>query len=385
LKRILVISGLELWNYGPRWEVFSRFARSGYEVHYVSPFNDEACEGIYIHKIYVPLLRKMEGRLFAWFLFMIYSFKLAVEIAKKSRPHIIYGYEIFGAFPAYMLSRILRTPLVLRFQGTILYPHLGKKSLLPFFHHVFAFKIPADFLIITNDGTYGNLVAGCLKIPEKKIKFWMNGIDKYMHPTANVLLLKEKLGLPKTAKVVISICRLAGWKGVHRLIEAVPYVIKKRKDVFFVIVGDGSEKVRLKDLADKLSISDYVKFVGQIPHKDLPNYFAIGDVYVTLQDLSCLSASLMEAMVCGKCVVALNTGDTGKVLKNDENGILLNYSQLKFLPDVLLRLLEEDECRAELGRKAEEFALKNFWTWDERANEEIKLVEELIKTSEWNK
>jgi len=76
-------------------------------------------------------------------------------------------------------------------------------------------------------------------------------------------------------------------------------------------------------------------------------------------------------------VVALNSGDTGKIFKNEENGVLLDYSQLKSLPDVLLRLLEEDECSVELGRKAKEFALKNFWTWDERANEEIELVDKL--------
>jgi len=37
MYRILVVSGLGLWNYGPRWEVFSRFVRSGYQVHYASP------------------------------------------------------------------------------------------------------------------------------------------------------------------------------------------------------------------------------------------------------------------------------------------------------------------------------------------------------------
>lgn len=192
------------------------------------------------------------------------------------------------------------------------------------------------------------------------------------------MALKEKLGLSTTDRVIISLCRLADWKGLHRLIEAVPYVVRKRKDVFFVIMGEGSERDRLEHLANKLNISNYVKFVGHILHEDVPNYLAIADVYVTLQDLSCLSASLMEAMICGKCVVALNSGGTSKVLKNGENGMLLNYSQLRFLPKVLLHLLEEDERRVELGRKAKEYAMKNLWTWDERANEEIRLVKELL-------
>jgi len=310
---------------------------------------------------------------------MIFSFKLAMEIAKKSRPHIIYGYEIFGAFPAYMLSRILRTPLVLRFQGTILYPHLGKKSLLPLFHHVLAFKVPADHIIIDNDGTYGDLVARSLKVPEKRIKLWMLGVDKAMYPTVNPLVLKEKLGLPKNAKVIMSICRLADWKRVDRLIKAVPHMVEKRKDAFIVIVGEGSEKARLKNLAYKLKISKYVKFIGHIPYRDIPNYLAIADVFVTLQDLTCLSANTLEAMVCGKCIIALNSGNTRHVIKNNQNGILLNYSELHLLPHFLLELLADEKQRTLLANNAKRYAINNFWTWEERVEAEIKLFKKLTR------
>lgn len=184
---MIVISGLDLWNYGPRWEVFSRFTNSGYDIHYVSPYGKDVSIGeISKHKVTVPLFKRMEGRMFIWFLFMILSFKEALKVAKKNRPDIVYGYEIYGALPAYVLSRLFRIPLILRFQGTILYPHLGKKSLFLLFHHVLAFKLPADFLIITDDGTYGDLVAKYLKTPEKKVKLWMNGVEKDMRPTVRV-------------------------------------------------------------------------------------------------------------------------------------------------------------------------------------------------------
>ena len=374
----LVISSLDLWNYGPRWEVFSRFASFGYDVNYVSPYGKDVNSGeISKHQVVVPLLKRMEDRTFVWFLFMILSLKKAFQIAKKNKPDVVYGYEIYGALPGYVLSKLLRVPLILRFQGTILYPHLGKKSILPLFVHVLAFKIPADFLIITNDGTQGDVVAKCLRVPEKRIKFWFNGVNKMPTQTTTSSLLKSKLALSSSAQVVMSVCRLAGWKGVHRLIEAAPYVLKRRKDVFFVIVGDGEEKRRLMRLANSLNVADHVIFAGHVPHNDIPSYLSIADVYVTLQDLSCLSASLMDAMICGRCIVALNTGGTRKVLKNGKNGILLELSQLKFLPEVLLDLLERDEYRVELERKAKEYAMRNFWTWAERAGAEMMLVEEL--------
>lgn len=372
-----MISGLELWNYGPRWEVFSRFARSGVEVHYVSPYEGVCTGNLFTHKVDTPLFEKMSGRLFLWFWFGVFSFGKGLKIALQKRPTVIYGYEVYGAPPAFFLSRLLRLPLILRFQGTILYPRLGSSSLIPFFYHVFAFKIPANFLVITDDGTQGDLVAKSLRIPEKKVRFWMNGVDKNVHPTVSPQDLKMSLEVPETSKIIISVCRLAGWKGVDRLIEAVPGVVDKRKDVFFVLVGEGSERNYLERLAEKLGVTDHVRFVGHVPHRDVPSYLAIADVYVTMQDLSCLSASLFEAMASGKCIVALNTGGTGKILRNRVNSVLLEPSQLSVLPEVLLDLLEKEEYRRKLERKVKEYAMQKFWTWDERANAEMRMLEEL--------
>ncbi len=375
----MVISGLGLWNYGPRWQVFSRFAQSGYEVHYISLSGDSG-RNPFVYKVNIPLFERIRGRVITWFLFLFLSLRKAIAIAKENRPSAIYGYEVFGAVPAYIISKIFRIPLILRFQGSILYPYLGKFSLfLHYFYHVVAFRTPANAVIITEDGTYGESVAKYLGVQENKIRLWLNGVDKGLCIDIDSALAKQRLGLPKSAKIVLSLCRLTTIKSVHRLINAIPKIVENRDDVFFVIVGEGSEKVKLHRLVDSLKVPEYVRFVGRIPHADVPSYLAAADIFVALYDLSCLSATVMEAMRCGKCVVALDSGGTRRILKNQQNAVLLKYSQLQNLPKVLNELLEDGDYRNELGARAREFALKHFCNWDERAAKEIKLVKELIE------
>jgi len=96
-----------------------------------------------------------------------------------------------------------------------------------------------------------------------------------------------------------------------------------------------------------------------------------------LNDLSNVGNPLLEAMKCGKCVVTLNTGATAEIIKNDENGILLDIDNINNLPNIIIQLLNDDKSRDRLGHNARKYALEHFQTWDERIQMEIKFVEKL--------
>ena len=61
---------------------------------------------------------------------------------------------------------------------------------------------------------------------------------------------------------------------------------------------------------------------------------------------------------------------------------MLEIDQLSQLPGVICDLLSDGEIRRELGQKAKEFALNYLWTWGERMEEEITLVEKIVAEHE---
>ena len=86
-----------------------------------------------------------------------------------------------------------------------------------------------------------------------------------------------------------------------------------------------------------------------------------------------------KGKMAGKCIVTLNKGDTARFIKNGDNGVLLEYEELPELLEVIRKLLADKELRQRLGANARQFALENFWTWEERMNAEIQAVENLLK------
>jgi glycosyltransferase involved in cell wall biosynthesis len=109
-------------------------------------------------------------------------------------------------------------------------------------------------------------------------------------------------------------------------------------------------------------------------------YYAAADVFVSLYDVSNVGNPLLEAMVAGKCCVALDVGGTSKIVKHGVTGILIAKEQLDSLDQVLVSLLENQPLRERLGANAREWAWQHLKTWDERLDQELREVEKLLPT-----
>jgi glycosyltransferase involved in cell wall biosynthesis len=172
--------------------------------------------------------------------------------------------------------------------------------------------------------------------------------------------------------------RLVWWKRVERGIEAMPSVLRTCPDTLLLIVGDGVERSRLERLANDLGLANYVRFTSAVSRQEIKSYLAAADIFLSLYTLSNVGNPLLEAMLAGKCIVTLATGDTARVVQHDETGVLLEEEDLSWLPEELIALLKNPARRADLGANAREYAHRHFLTWMERTSMEITEVEELV-------
>ena len=424
--KVIAISALPLWVMGDRKGLPSLYygARSyveaGHEVHFITPFRhlwridldeeyekktipDELYEGIHIHRFAIPFLpflrrlcsiqqpsskvlrygKQLIGLMaFAaiWFFFTIRALQQAQRIARVSKPDVVYAHNGIAALAAYALAKKYRVPNVTRIYGTFLsgIPWQASQRLLHF-PEVMGFKIPCAYLIVDNDGTRGDKVAEQLHVPPARLKFWMNGVDKDMFdPRLTTEEAKKRLGISFDTKVILALGRLESWKRVDRLIRAAPDIVAAYPNVLVVVVGDGNEKNRLVDLSHKLKLENWVRFEGAVPHANVKEYFHAADIFVSAQDVTNFGIHVMEAMVCGRCVVTLNNGDTGSFVKNNNTGRLLEPDAIELLPSAIITLLRDDELRKGLGDAALRYAHQNFQTWEERMKAEVELVEGLV-------
>jgi glycosyltransferase involved in cell wall biosynthesis len=311
--------------------------------------------------------------------FTLAARRIAERMIRDKKIDLLYGYEIYGVLATNWLARRFHLPQVSRYQGTILSPLLDNKlGLLKKYEHVMALRRPGDLTIMTDDGTLGDEVLRRLNSPVQQLLFLRNGVDKLLHlPNFDKAAFKAELGLPATHQLLLSVSRLAGWKRVDRIIDAMPVILAACPETTLLIVGDGAQRPTLEKQAERLGVAPHVRFIGAIPHHQVQRYYAAADVFISTYDLSNVGNPLLEALSAGKAIVTLNNGGTDRLIQDGHNGVLLEPDDLDRLPVAVIELLTDKARCSRMEQDALAYAEAHLWDWDERMAVEVEAVERL--------
>ena len=394
MNNMLFLSNLSTWSIGKNqgakslWQTVISYSSNGFKVFYINSsnfFNIDKTKNVYNYTFRNPLLFLSKNRflkiIFKLINFSYLSFKyynIGKKIINNNKIEMIYSYEVSTVLAGFLLSKKYNLPFIRRFQGTILYPLLKNSiQLIRKYEHSLAMMIPSDLTIMTNDGTKGDKVLEFFNNDMKKVKFWMNGVDVPKKIIPKLKLINFKFD--KAYFNIVTISRLELWKGVDRAIIAVAKLRELKINNFRLhIIGEGSQKENLIKLTKELGLEKYIDFVGAISHNKLKYYYQSVDLFLSLYDLSNVGNPLLEALSYGKAIITLNNGDTGKIIKNNYNKILLNLEQINKLPYKILELIKNKDLKNKLEKNARQYALDNLWSWKERMNEEVKAVRGLM-------
>lgn len=153
---------------------------------------------------------------------------------------------------------------------------------------------------------------------------------------------------------LLSVGRLAPEKGLTHLIKAVAELIfDRKKDVVLSIVGDGSEEKRLRKEAARRGLAEKVRFLGYMTYNDeLLKLYRESDIFVLPSLTEGSPQTLFEAMACGIPVIATRVGGVPHVIKDNENGILIDPASPGALCDAIDRLSENHGLRKRLATRA---------------------------------
>jgi len=122
---------------------------------------------------------------------------------------------------------------------------------------------------------------------------------------SELVALREKHAIPTDSLILITTSRLVPKNGVDTVIAALPLM---PSDVTFLILGTGPQEEELKALANALQVSDRVRFVGQVDHRELPSYLHVADIFIRPSRSEGMGNSFIEAMAARKPVIATMVG-----------------------------------------------------------------------------
>jgi len=154
--------------------------------------------------------------------------------------------------------------------------------------------------------------------------------------------------------------------------------VREYPNVRFLVGGAGEQEGFLKELAGSLNIKGIVRFIGAIPHEDLPKYLATSDIYVSTSLSDMLSVSLLEAMSCNLPAIVTDIKGNREIIKDGENGFLFPKSDPEKLAERIIYLLKNEEIRKKFGEKNRKLVIEKY-DWNKGAREIEKIYERLLK------
>ncbi len=172
-----------------------------------------------------------------------------------------------------------------------------------------------------------------------------NGVDvDAFKPSAPAEGLRERLGLPPQAPVALIVAALRPEKNHELFLRAVARVTRQLPEARFLLVGDGPRRNELEELSRSLGVQDRVLFLGT--RSDIPQLLSIADVLVLSSHMEANPVSILEALACGKPVVAPRVGSIPETIEDGVNGYLFPAGDEAQLAARLGHLLEcPDQAR----------------------------------------
>lgn len=204
-----------------------------------------------------------------------------------------------------------------------------------------------------------------------------NAIDRKTFFPSDKSDARQQLGLPDTAKIIVSVGHLVLRKRHHVLIEAFAELIKAHPDAMLLIVGGDSfgsvYPDRLVRLVAKLGLEKSVRFPGNVSANEVAQYYHAADMFVLgTQREGCCNA-VLESLACGIPVITTPVGDNEFFVKNGLNGYIVPVDDVPATSRAILEAVRRDDWN-----KSEISGNLRVGDWDSVAKDVLTFMSESV-------
>jgi len=260
------------------------------------------------------------------------------------KPDIIHAHVFTAAVPAVLLGKLYGIPVVHTEHYTMVATH--SLSFLERMKTRFALNRVRMVLPVSDDlrtalGDY------------YQIRSTFRVIPNVVNTEGFYPLALETEGRRLNTKRLLLVANLVSRKGIPYLLEALSQVYSKRQDFTMDVVGDGPNRQEYEDLASELGLGDAVRFHGRQP--EVASFMRQCDFFVLPSLYENFGVVYIEAMACGKPVIATNAGGPKEIV-SEEVGIVVPPEDVNALTEAIEFMLDhhEDYSSERLARYARE-------------------------------
>ena len=178
----------------------------------------------------------------------------------------------------------------------------------------------------------------------------------------------------------ITVGRLAPWKNIDKIIQAMAILNEKGFNFIFNIVGSGPLNENLKILVKELKLENKIFFLGQKNTEELNEIYLDSDIYIQASGYEGLPHVILEAINFNLSIISTPIGGTNEILLDGKNGWVLKLKDKKApdefdLQEIIYELVDNKTKSNNLIHNAKEYLIENF-DEDKNLNKYIELFKQ---------
>lgn len=277
------------------------------------------------------------------------------ELARKLKEHrvdLMHCADLLAAHRSTLAALIARVPVISHIRGR--FEEISRRDR--------SFLLPVKRFVFVSENTrqaFGHQVGA-----ERGVVIY-DGIDVKERDEHAEQSVRAEFDIPKDAKIVGMVARVAPAKDYPTLIRAAARVCALQPNVRFLIVGEHSGVEAYREHFEE--VSRLIEENGLAPYfiftdfrEDVQRLTAAMDVFALSTHMEGLPLVILEAMAQGRAVVATAVGGIPEIVRHEETGLLFQHEDDEQLAAQLISLLSDEEKRERLGRAGCEFVKANF-------------------------
>jgi glycosyltransferase involved in cell wall biosynthesis len=252
--------------------------------------------------------------------------------------------------------------------------NFGGSNLARFYHWLWPLPerlfIRRTDAVITASPSFADELVRLYRIPPPTVL--INAPETIPLPQSDIL--RQRLGLPSQARILLYQGRVEPNRGIETSILALPLL---DETIHLAVIGAGPSLVHLEALAQQTGVAGRVHFLGHLPLEQLPEYTAAADIGLSLIQNTCrsyyltLPNKIMEYQMAGLPVIASDFPEYRRVVRDCDSGeTLQDPSSPEELAAAVRNILSDPERHASLRRNARQGAL--IYCWE---NEQARLLD----------
>ncbi|MCL5090778.1 MAG: glycosyltransferase [Patescibacteria group bacterium] len=298
-------------------------------------------------------------------LLYFFSFIALLRLVKREKIEVISAHWILpNGFVAAWVSLLTGVPLQINLCGSDVFV-AGK---YPIFKYMALFAAKVAKKVIGGGSIHWAEDLIKLGADPKKCSASLYGVDTQVFKPSDkgVAELKKQLSLNSKQLVVMGLGRLVEKKGFVYLIRTMKSIIKKHKNVVYVLIGDGDQRKELEALAKAQKMTENLRMPGYAPRDKAPIYYNLADIFVATStrdhsgNLDDQPLSLLEAMSCGKPVVATGLAGIKTMVTDGVNGLVFADKNVAQLTKNIDQLVASSVLRQKFAKTNRKLCLDKF-------------------------